>query len=274
MAKLSINGIDTYIQRLGHEPHSNKPVVIFIHGLVLDNLSSFYFTLATPLAKHAEVLLYDIRGHGKSQKVLNGYDIDTLLDDLDDLIAQLYPNNSVYLLGNSYGGLMALHYAKRQPQKTAGVILVDSLVPVIGWRDEMLQTLTLDKEVSTLVEAELYKDWHGKDKSRKRDRLRQSAEFMINGTSLLSDLQTAPEYKARDFLDISPPVLAVFGEESALLPRGKAMSILIPDCTLATIADAGHLLLFEGAEALQQKIVNWLDEKNASSIDTKVSLQA
>ena len=34
----------------------------------MDNLSSFYFTLANPVAETADVVLYDLRGHGLSER--------------------------------------------------------------------------------------------------------------------------------------------------------------------------------------------------------------
>ena len=46
MADLTVNGVRLHVQRLGVGPR----VAVFVHGLVMDNLSSFYFTLATPSA--------------------------------------------------------------------------------------------------------------------------------------------------------------------------------------------------------------------------------
>ena len=56
MAEVVANGIRTHVQRLGSGP----PTVVFVHGIVVDNLASLYFTLANPVAQAAEALLYGI----------------------------------------------------------------------------------------------------------------------------------------------------------------------------------------------------------------------
>jgi hypothetical protein len=40
MATMRVNGIDVHVQRLGHESGSPRPVVVLIHGLLIDSLAS------------------------------------------------------------------------------------------------------------------------------------------------------------------------------------------------------------------------------------------
>ena len=61
--------------------------VVFLHGLVMDNLASWYFTVANPVAQHADVLLYDLRGHGKSERPRDGYTLPEMVADLAELIS-------------------------------------------------------------------------------------------------------------------------------------------------------------------------------------------
>ena len=68
MAKIDLGGLDTHVQRLGRD----TPSVFFIHGLVMDNLSSWYFTVAPRVAQLAGVVVYDLRGHGRSQRPHKG----------------------------------------------------------------------------------------------------------------------------------------------------------------------------------------------------------
>ena len=59
------NGQRFHVLRLG-AAGPDRPKVIMVHGLVVDDLSSFYYTIANAVAVHAEVYLYDLRGHGLS----------------------------------------------------------------------------------------------------------------------------------------------------------------------------------------------------------------
>ena len=82
----------------------------------MDNLSSFYFTLANPVAAAAEVVLYDLRGHGMSERPatrLHGR--ATWSPTSRRCSTALAIDRPVELVGNSFGGLIALAFAAAHP---------------------------------------------------------------------------------------------------------------------------------------------------------------
>jgi pimeloyl-ACP methyl ester carboxylesterase len=71
----------------------------------------------------------DRRGHGRSDDPGQGYDIDTLSDDLASLLNQL-DLHEVTLVGNSMGCLEILHYlARHGTSRIARVALVSGVTP-------------------------------------------------------------------------------------------------------------------------------------------------
>ncbi|MDP6956309.1 MAG: alpha/beta fold hydrolase, partial [Planctomycetota bacterium] len=88
-----------------------------VHGLLLDNLASWYFgvapLLSRELARH--LYMYDLRGHGKSEHAAAGFDVATQATDLLALLDIWSPTQPVDLVGHSYGGLIALHLARTHP---------------------------------------------------------------------------------------------------------------------------------------------------------------
>jgi pimeloyl-ACP methyl ester carboxylesterase len=94
--------------------------VVFVHGLVMDNLSSWYFTVAGAAAARADVVLYDLRGHGRSERPSSGYGLADMVLDLDALLDALAIPGPVVLVGNSFGGLLALVFAIARTDRTAG----------------------------------------------------------------------------------------------------------------------------------------------------------
>ncbi|MDQ1441189.1 MAG: hypothetical protein QOG97_1417, partial [Acidimicrobiaceae bacterium] len=85
MADVVANGVRFHVQQLTPPQgrSAETPAVVFIHGLVMDNLSSFYYTLANPCAAAgADVMLYDLRGHGLSERPPLGYALEDSVDDL------------------------------------------------------------------------------------------------------------------------------------------------------------------------------------------------
>ena len=68
-------------------------------------------------------LALDLRGHGDSGRS-EEYRIETAVDDVAELIAY-HDATRVHLIGNSLGGLVAVHYAAAHSQSVASLTLVD-----------------------------------------------------------------------------------------------------------------------------------------------------
>ena len=139
MADVVANGVRHHVQRLGGGEHA----VVFVHGLVMDNLSSFYFTLANPIAERADVVLYDLRGHGLSERPARGYAVADFVADLADLLRALALDRPVDLVGNSFGGLLALAFAAAHPARVRRLALIDAHTGTDGWAAQMTATLAL-----------------------------------------------------------------------------------------------------------------------------------
>ena len=98
-----------------------RPIVL-VHGLA--SSMRIWDYVAPLLAKSFEVVAYDQRGHGESQKPEVGYDLQTMVEDLDGLIQALDLGNPL-VVGHSWGGTIALGYAASHPADCAGIALVD-----------------------------------------------------------------------------------------------------------------------------------------------------
>ena len=105
-----------------------RPVVM-IHGLLTGSSASWYFTCAPALAQQHRVLLYDLRGHGKSSRPEAGYDTATLAEDLDGLLDAMQIRGPVSVVGHSYGALVATRFALAHPERVDRLALVEAPLP-------------------------------------------------------------------------------------------------------------------------------------------------
>ncbi|MGH3815270.1 MAG: alpha/beta fold hydrolase, partial [Pseudonocardiaceae bacterium] len=140
MAEIIAGGVRFHVQRLAPRRGPCRPEhpVVFIHGLGMDNLSSFYYTLANPLAHAgAEVILYDLRGHGLSERPRTGYRVGDSVADLAALLNALAIDGPVHLVGNSYGGIVALGFAVAHPNRVASMVLIEAHFSVAGWAEQI-----------------------------------------------------------------------------------------------------------------------------------------
>jgi 3-oxoadipate enol-lactonase len=81
--------------------------------------------VSNELAQDCEILLYDCRGHGQSDRRPGPYTVALFADDLAALLDHLgWP--SATIAGCSMGGCVAQAFAAASPQRTKGLGLIDT----------------------------------------------------------------------------------------------------------------------------------------------------
>ncbi|MFD6889693.1 alpha/beta fold hydrolase [Streptomyces sp. NPDC059957] len=265
MAFVPAGTVRFHVQQLpATAPHTagpdaaDRPVVVFLHGLVVDNLSSFYCPLAVPVARAGhEVVLYDLRGHGRTERPATGYDSRTAVRDLFALLGALgLGHRPVHLVGNSYGGTLALHAALARPDLVAGLTLLEP--PLSGaWVDNMVDTLSaaaLSLEDSA-VPAELLTL-----RLRKAANLTAIADDLLNRTTLIDDIAASRTFTPGDYAALRCPVLIVCGEHSELVPGAMELAGHAPHVTAVEILPGlGHDVLKENSGALRAAVLAHLE---------------
>jgi len=107
--------------------------LVLLHGLLVGSMASWYFTAAPVLANAGyRVVMFDLRGHGKSARATAGYDLNTMCNDLEGVLRAVGHDpdeGAVSLAGHSYGALVALRYAERRPRLVHKLALVEAPLP-------------------------------------------------------------------------------------------------------------------------------------------------
>ncbi|MFJ6793009.1 alpha/beta fold hydrolase [Streptomyces sp. NPDC091268] len=267
MALVSAGSIRFHVQQLPScvrrdEPPGSareRPVVVFLHGLVVDNLSSFYCPLALPAARAGhEVVLYDLRGHGRTERPATGYDSRTAVRDLFGVLGALgLGGRRLHLVGNSHGGTLALHAALARPDLVAGLTLLEP--PLSGaWVENMVDTLSaaaLSLEDSP-VPAELLSL-----RLRKAANLTAIADALLNRTTLIDDIAASRTFTPADYARLRCPVLIVCGEHSELVPGAVELARHAADRVVALeiLPGLGHDVLKETSGTLRAAVLAHLD---------------
>jgi pimeloyl-ACP methyl ester carboxylesterase len=97
-----------------------------VHGL-FTSLAVYALTIAPPLAVSHRVVLYDLRGHGLSERRDEGYTPEMLARDLIDLMDERgIPRAGI--VGYSYGGAVALYAALHYPERISRLALIDAML--------------------------------------------------------------------------------------------------------------------------------------------------
>jgi 3-oxoadipate enol-lactonase len=99
------------------------PPIALIHSLAMDH--TFWNAVTPALTDTTAVLVYDCRGHGRSDKPDGPYRVEAFADDLADLLDHVGWRSAV-VAGASMGGCITLAFAAAYPQRAAGLGLFDT----------------------------------------------------------------------------------------------------------------------------------------------------
>jgi len=109
-------------------PVSGAASFLLVHGLASN--ARMWDGVAAALAEAGhEALTVDLRGHGRSSKPDDGYDVPTVAGDVGTLIEALGLDRPI-VAGQSWGGNVVLELAAGNPTAARGIALIDG-----GWLD-------------------------------------------------------------------------------------------------------------------------------------------
>ena len=251
----------------GHEAHylllgRDEPLVVFVHGMMMDNLASWYFTMANQVAERHRVLLYDLRGHGRSERTEDGYTVADLVADLDALLDVVGEERPVVLVGNSFGGLVALAYTMAHPDRVRALVTIDGNMHDEHWNDDIAERFDRTDEDPEALRAEIMRysyRYAGRDSPRKRNQLGRRAWQLVHRTTFVDDLASTPPFDDDDLAAVTCPVLTLYGTESELAERARRMAAGLPRCESIWFEGCTHLLLWEDPEGVRDAVMDWLE---------------
>jgi 3-oxoadipate enol-lactonase len=111
--------------QISYRVHANpgKPRLALIHSLALSG--AMWSEVVAQLAGTAEILTYDCRGHGQSDRRPGPYSVELFADDLA-AVFDACGWSSATVAGCSMGGCVAQAFAAAYPRRVRGLALIDT----------------------------------------------------------------------------------------------------------------------------------------------------
>ncbi|WP_153542958.1 alpha/beta fold hydrolase [Streptomyces sp. RB17] len=244
-------GVRLHVQRMrpadGRVRHAT---VVLVHGLLTDSLASYYFTVAPRFAAAGlDVVMYDLRGHGRSERPPHGYTLDHNIDDLEALLDRLAVTGPVHLVGNSYGGTIAFGFAARHPERTASLTLIESEPATPAWAAKLGQIL--DRVMTELAHNEPGAlAWITAHRGHNTARLAKGAARLARETTLARDIPASRVLTEAAIRTVRRPVLGVYGGESDLADLVPWLRTLLTDYRAVVLPGHEHSVLVEASAAV------------------------
>jgi len=136
--------------RLYFQDHGDKSAfpLVLAHGLGGDH--TIWLGQVPALTEKYRVVLWDCRGHGRSEVPEDGYAIERFVDDQRDIMRHLGIERA-HIGGLSMGGWIAWSFALKYPEATASLLLNDSAGYLVDTTPEFLKEKRELFEVSAKI---------------------------------------------------------------------------------------------------------------------------
>ncbi|WP_095758019.1 alpha/beta hydrolase [Streptomyces xinghaiensis] len=264
--------------------------VVFCHGYCL-NQDSFHFQRAA-MNGVVRTVHWDQRSHGRSQRGMAQADgvpvtIDQLGRDLRAVLDAAVPQGPVVLVGHSMGGMtlmaLAAHYPEYVRERVAGVAFIGTsagglgevnfglpvagvnavrrmlpgVLRVLGSRVDLVERSR--RATADLFTGIVKRYSFG---SRHVDpAVARFAERMIESTPIDVVAEFFPAFHEHDKADALAvfaglPVLVLSGDRDLVTPASHSQAIAeaLPDAELVLVPDAGHLVMLEHPETVNDRL--------------------
>jgi pimeloyl-ACP methyl ester carboxylesterase len=272
-----VKGADGLVLQLYEWSAEGTPLLL-LHGF--GNDSHVWYDFAPEVAPYYRTLALDQRGHGDSDRdPERRYDHVSMARDVEAVCEGLGLERLV-LVGHSMGGRVAMRFAGRNPQKVAGLVLVDT-GPELDPRGTSRIREEAESGPATLESVAQFDDVLARNypavSPRVRGRLAQAwlrarpdgrfepktdPAFRMGREEIDADALRAAAREETDALwaalrALPCPALVVRGAASDVLSPETADAMVddaLPDGRLAVVSRAGHSVMLDHPEGFRDAV--------------------
>jgi 3-oxoadipate enol-lactonase len=248
--------------RLNVVREGDGPIVVLSHALGCD--LSMWNGVAAQLARAHTVLRYDHRNHGASEVVPGALRVETLAQDVAELIEREAGGEPVHFVGLSMGGMTAQALAVRHPELLKTVVIANSAAHYPDqspWRARV-ETVAA-KGVAAIapgaVARWLTPAYAGTPEGAAAAK---TLHDVLVRTDAQGYVESCNAVAAIDFREsnhrMAVPTLVIGGlqDEATPMAMSQAMAGAIPGARLVTI-DAAHLSAVERPAEFTQLLIDF-----------------
>jgi len=262
---------------------ASDPPIVLVHGVTL---SSRVWVKQFELLPKAglRVLAYDGRGHGHSTAGDKGHSIEGLGYDLRTVLEGLDLHDAV-VVGHSMGGIavqeLAIHHADVVRDRVRGIVLLSTLArtPLLGGRGSgdrehatgllgIVQRASASLSLASLmarpdVGTMLARIGFGREPKASHVELTRELLATCDPETSRDAVNALLELDLTSKLEkISVPTLVIGGTADVITPprESRRIASLIPGANLEMFERAGHMLMLERTEELDETILDFARE--------------
>ena len=244
------------------------PALFLFHSLLSDRAS--FASIEPALARAHHVVVPELPGFGGSQAVSGG--LAAVADRMAEVVRAAAGNRDVIVLGNGYGGFVALQMAIRHPSIAKRLILADCGAAFSEEGRQAFRNMAAGakaKGLGAITDVAMRRlfapEFQAANPELMRDRrdafLKTDPEVLQAACAQLAELDLRPELSK-----VEIPVLVLVGEhdEATPPPMSHELAALLPDSRLNVLAGCAHVPQLQAPRVFLDAIADFLTTARAA----------
>jgi pimeloyl-ACP methyl ester carboxylesterase len=227
----AVNGVSLYWEEHG-EP-SNPPLLL-LHGF--GESMAVWKSYVPTLCDKYNIVLLDLRGHGRSTNPTNSFSFSAVSDDVRALMDQLH-HQRFRALGVSAGGIALLHVATRTPARIESLVLVGSGPYLPQEARDRIRSIVKDRDAT----LQYFRSFAARGD--------EQATSLLQQFSALASSMDDPAFTPPQLGTVTAPTLIVHGDRDEFFPVELAIQLYrsIPTAYLRIYPNGSHEPIYEPA---------------------------
>ena len=280
---VSIHGHD-----LAYRLEGSGPVLLLLHGIA--GSSRTWRDVIPRLTDRFTVIAPDLTGHGHSEKPVGDYSLGAFASGIRDLL-EVLSIDRVTVIGQSFGGGVAMQLVYQHPERCERLVLVDSgglgrevswllrlmalpgseyVMPVIfpsfvrDWGDNLFRMID-ERGIRLSRITEMWSAYASLAESENRQAFARTIKSVIDpGGQTVSAMD-------RLYLASPMPALIIWGDRDDIIPVSHAYAAhqAMPGSRLVIIEGVGHFPQIEAPEQFVDALVDFIDSTEPAHLGTE-----
>jgi len=244
------------------------PSLFLFHSLLSDRAS--FASIEPALSRSHRVIVPELPGFGGSQTVSGG--LAEVADRMAEAVREAGGEGPI-VLGNGYGGFVALQMAIRHPDIASKLILADcgaafseegrqAFRNMAGAAQAKGLAAITDVAMRRLFAPEFQAAHPELMRDRREAFLKIDPEVLKAACAQLAELDLRP-----DLSKVKMPVLVLVGEhdEATPPPMSRELAALLPNARLTILTGCAHVPQLQAPQAFLDAIADFLPPKHAAA---------
>lgn len=231
------------------------------------------------ISKTRPVIMFDQRGTGDSSQNMENLDFELWADDIE-AIRNSVGIQQLDLLGHSFGGIVAMSYAKKYPDALRSITLTGSSAPKLSDTKQLLADIYPDRITSWRETRQALSprfkagdisiffsmEFVDPEKAVLYERAVSDYTYRIDLNNALREQLSTLDY-TETVRTLDMPVLIVHGRFDAVVAPSVAWSLhkLIDGSQIKFLKQAGHLAFVETPEVFADTVETFLGQIDSAS---------